>query len=60
MYIIIVDTREDWGHLTVINEADQDYPKQFPTFESAEEWFRSSRLIVFPVLYVNLDETDDE
>lgn len=60
MYIIIVDTRADWGHLTVINEADQYYPKEFPDFHSAEEWFKNSRLNVFPVRFLDLDGSDDD
>ncbi len=59
MYIIIVDTRADWGHLTIINEADKSYPKEFPNFKSAEEWFLSSRLSVFPVIYMDLDGDED-
>lgn len=59
MYIIIVDTRADWGHLTIINEADQSYPKLFPDFHSAEEWFLNSRLNVFPVRFLDLDRDYD-
>ena len=52
MYIIIVDTREDWGHLTIINDEDKDYPKEFHDFNSAEEWFLNSNLSVFPVRFL--------
>lgn len=60
MYIIIVDTKAEWGHLTVIHEESHEYPKEFPDFHSAEEWFKNSRLSVFPARFIDWDGNEDE
>lgn len=60
MYIIIVDTKEDWGHLTIIHENGQEYPKEFPDFSSAEEFFKNSKLSVFPVRFIEWEDDNGQ
>ncbi len=56
MYIIIVDTKEDWGHYTLITN-DDGYPMEFFDYETAELWFMRSHFeSYFSVKYVNMDE----
>jgi len=56
MYIIIVNTKEDWGYYTVINN-DQGYPIDFPDYYSAEQYYiNTSFANHFSVRYVNMED----
>jgi len=56
MYIVIVDTKEDWGHYTILTD-EFGTVEDFPDYESSEKRFLESRLAdYFSVRYVNMDE----